>query len=720
MGSCFLPLRAGVLGGALALACAGLFHAAPTARADEGMWPLHGLPAQVLKERYGFVPSADFVTRLQHASLRFSDGGSGSFVSERGLVLTNHHVARTFIYKLSTAQRDLLRDGFYAANLAAELPCPDAELSVLDSYVDVTERVRSGRAAAGSAGEQRAAQAQLAAHAQRKQIIASLEKECSESTGLRCEVVTLYGGGQYFLYRYRRYSDVRLVFAPEEQAAAFGDEYDNFTYPRYALDFTLLRVYDKGRPLSVPQALHLRSQPAQEGELVLVSGHPASTNRGLTMAQLRYHRDVQNPIALRILEARLAALARYSATGAEPARRASALRSQLENQLKRLRGQQAGLQSAAAIADKAREETQLAATLKSRPELLASAASDATPFARIAATYAALPGHASRLQYGTLSPSKIASLAQLLVRYPAEIAKPNGSRYEEFRDSRLPSLRAQITSPAPLYPDLEEAVLSDWLEQLRQALGERDALVQALLDGKSAAEAAQRAIRGTALFSAASRKALLEGGSAAIQTSQDPLLALVRRADGELRTLRAFYDERVQSVEVPAQAQIAQARFLAHGPSAYPDATFTLRLGFGRPLGYEKNTTLVPFQTLFYGLFERALSFRQKPPFELAPRIARALQQGAIDPATPLNFVYTADTIGGNSGSPVVDRQGAVVGLNFDSNLEKLPNRYYYVAEEAGSRAVAVHSVAILAALERIYGAAPLATELRGTPAITP
>lgn len=684
---------------------------------------MHGLPKKALQERYGFSPSPDWVLRMQHASLRFSDGGSGSFVSERGLVLTNHHVARGFLYKLSTAQRDLLRDGFYAATPSAELPCPDAELSVLDSYADVTDRVRGVQGAGGTVERPQKgppAQTQLVAHAQRKQVIASLEKECSDSTGLRCEVVTLYGGGQYFLYRYRRYSDVRLVFAPEEQAAAFGDEYDNFTYPRYALDFALLRVYDKGQPLHVPQALHLRSQPAQEGELVLVPGHPATTNRGLTLAQLRYHRDVQNPIALRILEARLAALARYSAAGSEQVRRASALRSQLENQLKRLRGQQAGLQSANAFARKGREEEQLQSTLQARPELLGAVTGDATPFARIAAAYAPLASQVPRLLYGTLSPSKIASLAQLLVRYPVETAKPNGGRYEEFRDSRLPTLRAQLLSPAPIYADLEEAVLADWLEQLRSALGDRDPLVQALLQGQPAAQVAHAALTGTTLLTVAGRKALLDGGGGAISASRDPLLALVRRADDELRALRTYYDERVLSVEVPAQAQIAQARFQAWGASAYPDATFTLRLGYGRPLGYEKNTTLVPFQTLFYGLFDRALSMGQKPPFQLAPRIALALQKAAIDPATPLNFVYTADTIGGNSGSPVVDRQGAVVGLNFDSNIEKLPNRYYYVPEEAGSRAVAVHSVAILAALERIYGAAPLATELRGTPHMLP
>ncbi|HNN94944.1 MAG TPA: S46 family peptidase, partial [Pseudomonadota bacterium] len=687
-------------------------------RADEGMWPLHGLPRAVLKERYGFEPSSEWVTRMQHAAVRFADGGSGAFVSQSGLVLTNHHVARGFVYKLSTAKRDLLRDGFYAATGAAELPCPDAEISVLDSYSDVSERVRgagAGEAAGGSAGG-----AGLVAHAQRKQVIASLEKECSEGSGMRCEVVTLYGGGQYWLYRYRRYSDVRLVFAPEEQAAAFGDEYDNFTYPRYALDFALLRVYENGKPLSTPGALHLRSQPAQPGELLLVPGHPASTNRGLTLAQLRYHREVLNPLSLTILEARLAALSRYAAAGAEQARRSSALRSQLENQLKRLRGQQAGLQDPAVLARKEQEEGQLLSALRTRPESIGGAGGDGHPIARIERAYASLPAQARRLSYGTLSPSRLASLALSLLRYSVETEKPNGVRYEEFRDSRLPSLRAQILSPAPIYPDLEEAVLADWLTQQERALGAKDPLVQALLGGRSPAEVARQVVGGTALLQVAARKALLDGGKAALAQSRDPLIALLRRADPQLRELRAYYDEQVQAIEVPAQAQIAEARFLAMGKSVYPDATFTLRLSFGQPLGYEKNTTLVPYQTLFYGLFERALAFGQKPPFQLAPRIAQAMARGSIDPTTPLNFVYTADTIGGNSGSPVVDRHGAVVGLNFDSNIEKLPNRYYYVPEEAGSRAVAVHSVAILAALERIYDAGPLAAELRRPPVLTP
>jgi hypothetical protein len=668
------------------------------------MWPFHSPPQTELQQRYKWSPSDDWLRRLQHAAVRMGDGGSGSFVSDRGLLLTNHHVARGQIHKLSSADRDLIRDGFYAPSASAELPCPDLEASVLDSYVEVTAAIT----AAGQAG--RAGGSDADAHARRKAAMAAQEQRCASQTGLRCEVVTLYGGGQYWLYRYRRYTDVRLVFAPEEQAAAFGGEYDNFTYPRYALDFALLRVYDHGQPLATPQSLRLRAQPVSEGELVLVAGHPATTSRDLTIAQLRYHRDVQNPLQLAILEARLAALATYEQRGTEERRRASALRSQLENQLKRLRGQQAGLRDPAAFARKERSEQALRQAIEKRPELRARFGD---PFGRIAAAYQGLPAEAKRLAYGTLAPSRLAQLGLLLWRYPVERAKPDSDRFEEFRDSRLASLRMQLLSVAPTYLDLEEAILGDWLAQGQRALGDRDPLIVAALGGQPAATVAHTAIAGSQLHAVGFRQALLDGGAAAISASQDPLLLLIRRLDPLLRRLRQLYDERIQSVETAAAQRIAAARFAIYGSAVYPDATFTLRLGYGQPLGYEKDTRLVPFQTLFYGLYDRALSFGQKPPYQLAPQLLRARQSGQLDLATPLNFVYSADTIGGNSGSPVVDRNGDVVGLNFDSNLEKLPNRYYYVAEPAGSRAVAVHAAAILAALDKVYGASALVGELR-------
>ena len=395
----------------------------------------------------------------------------------------------------------------------------------------------------------------------------------------------------------------------------------------------------------------------------------------------------------------------------------------LDNQNKRLIGQQAGLQSAAGFARKQREEQELRAAVQKRPELL-RAYGDA--WAQLDAAYRLLPAYGKRLAYSTLGPSRLAALAQLFFRYPSELKKPSGERLEEFRDSKLPSLRLQLLSSAPVYPDLEEAVLADWLQQAQAALGPRDPFVVAALAGESPAAAAHKVVAGTGLGDLKVRKALLErieggdksgadGGEAAVKSSADPLLQLVRRVDPALRELRLWHEQKIQSIETISAEKLAKARFAVYGARTYPDATFTLRIASGEVRGYEHDSRLVPYQTLFYGLFDRALSFGEKPPYQLAPHLAKGRLR--IDPATPLNFVYTADTIGGNSGSPVLNRAGQVVGLNFDSNLEKLPNRYFYVDDTAGSRAVAVHSVAILAALQQLYGAAPLAEELLGRPA---
>lgn len=709
MGLGFALGRGACLSGALALCLAGLLPDA--ARADEGMWPLHQAPLGQWQTQYAFSPSKEWLEMLQRSAVRLSDGGSSSFVSAEGLLLTNHHVARSQIHKLSTATRDLIRDGFYARTRAEELPCPDLEARVLWSHEDVTARVH-GAVAAGASPQ--------AAQAQRKAAIAALEKAASEQSGLLSEVVTLFGGGQYFLYQYRRFTDVRLVFAPEEQAAAFGGEYDNFTYPRHALDFAILRVYKDGQPLRPPHFLHLSDKPVTEGEFVLVLGHPGTTSRGLTVTQLKAQRDVQNPLSLATLAARRQALIRYGEQGAEPARRASSLLRNLDNQNKRLIGQQAGLQSAAGFARKQREEQELRAAVQKRPDL---ARSYGDAWAQLDAAYRVLPAYGKRLAYSTLAPSRLAALAQLFLRYPSELKKPSGERLEEFRDSKLPSLRLQLLSAAPVYPDLEEAVLADWLQQALAALGPRDPFVVAALAGESPAAAAHKVVAGTGLDDLKVRQGLLErieartgsdSGEAAVQSSTDPLLQLVRRVDPVLRELRLWHEQKIQSVETISAEKLAKARFAVYGARTYPDATFTLRIASGEVRGYEHDSRLVPYQTLFYGLFDRALSFGEKPPYQLAPHLAKGRLR--IDPATPLNFVYTADTIGGNSGSPVLNRAGQVVGLNFDSNLEKLPNRYFYVDDTAGSRAVAVYSVAILAALQQLYGAAPLADELLGRP----
>lgn len=663
------------------------------------MWPLHGLPTDTLGKQYQFTPTPEWLMRMQRAAVRFGDGGSGSFVSDQGLVLTNQHVARGQIHKLSTKDRDLLRDGFYAPTQESELACTDLEVSVLDSYLEVTTRVQEAGRVGGKQGLTK-----------KREAIATIEKECADSSKLRCEVVTLYGGGQYWLYRYRRYNDVRLVFAPEEQAAAFGGEYDNFTYPRYALDFALLRVYENGQPLRTPLSLTLRKKPVEDGELVFVVGHPATTSRGLTTEQVRYHKEVQNPLLLAALASRIATLDQYGKRGAEEDRRASALRSSLENQIKRLRGQQAGLYSVEAMANKQTQEDALRAELKKQPQWRDSD----DPFVRLATVYRALPPLSKRLTYTSLSPSRLATLALYLWQHPLELAKPNGQRLEEFRESRLSTVRGQIESSAPIFLDLEEAILINWLREAQQQLGAADPFVKAALGGRPPDEVVRSLLAHTKLAEPSVRKALLSGGSPAIAQSQDPLLRWVQRVEPILRGLRVSYDENVLSVEQQAMSGIAAARFSVYGSATYPDATFTLRLGYGRALGYEKDTRLVPYQTLFYGLFDRALSVGQKPPYDLAKQVAAV--RSTLDLATPLNFVYTADTIGGNSGSPVVDRQGEVVGVNFDSNLEKLPNRYYFVPETAGSRAVAVHTSAVLVALDSIYGASRLVRELRRQP----
>jgi hypothetical protein len=442
---------------------------------------------------------------------------------------------------------------------------------------------------------------------------------------------------------------------------------------------------------------------------VIVSGNPGSTARLLTLAQLQYQRDVGNPLQMRVWTSRRDALARYAALGAEQARRASPLRLSLENSLKRLVGQQAGLQNPRIMKKKEEEEKALRAEVARRPEL-ERAYGDA--WAQIAGVYGELPARAKRIAFSTLAPARLGVIASTLVRYAAEIRKPNDQRYDEFRDSKLESLKFNLFSPAPIYPDLEETILGAWLAEAQQALGPDDPFVRAALAGSTPASAAKAAINGTKLSDPATRKALLEGGPEAVAKSDDPMVALARRVEPIIRELRAWQEEKVQSVEASAGEKIAKARFAVYGKTVYPDATFSLRLGYGTVAGYEEDTTLVPYKTTFYGLYDRARSFDEKPPYHLPQRYREG--KSLLDLTTPLNFVYTADTIGGNSGSPVINRAGEIVGLNFDSNLQKLPNRYLYVDEGEGSRAIAVHSAAIIEALGKLYGAERLVEEILG------
>lgn len=667
--------------------------------ADEGMWTFDNPPRKQWKERYNFEPSDAWLEQIRLSSVKI-EGSSGSFVSPNGLVMTNQHVASGQLQKLSTPERNLRRDGFLAKTTAEELKCPDLEVSVLTSYENVTALVQ---------GTVKAGMSDSAAGDARRTEIARIEKESTDKTGLRSEVVKIYNGGEYWLYRFKKYTDVRLVFAPEEQAAFFGGDYDNFTYPRYCLDVTFFRVYENGQPLKTQNYFKWSAAGPTDGEFVLAIGSPGSTNRLLTGAQLKYQRDVGNPLQMLVWTSRRNALVRYSATSPEAERRALATVRSLANSIKRLTGQQEGLSNPRMMAKKEEEEKALRAEVARRPELQQSVGS---AWDEIGKAYTELPSYAKRTAFSTLVWSRLGQIASQLVRYAEESGKPNDKRYDEFRDSKLESLKFGLFSPAPIYPDMEEVILTAWLTEAEKTLGADDPFVRAALQGSTPAAAAKAAISGTKLGDVAVRKALFEGGSAAIEKSDDPLIVLARRVEPVIRELRAWNEEKIVNLETVAGQKIATARFAVYGRNVYPDANSQLRISYGRVLGYEEDTTLVPYKTTFSGLYDRAASFDEKVPYDLPQRYKDGRTK--LDLTTPMNFVYTADTIGGNSGSPIINRNAEIVGLNFDSNIQKLPNRYWYVDDPEGGRAIAVHSAAIIEAIKKLYAADQLVQELTG------
>jgi hypothetical protein len=674
----------------------------PTRFADEGMWTFDNPPLKQWKERYGFEPSPAWLDHIRLSTVRMTEGAggaTGSFVSPDGLIFTNQHVGAGQAAKLSTGGRDLTKEGFYARTRAEELKSPDMEVNVLVSYEDVTARVQG--AAKNAASEKDAA-------AQRKTMMAAIEKEEAAKSGLKCEVVTLYNGGEYWLYRFKRYTDVRLVFAPEEQIAYFGGDYDNFTYPRYDLDITFFRVYENGQPAKTEQYLKWAEKEVAENEFVIVPGFPGSTARLLTAAQIRYQREHGNPIQMQVWTSRSAALKTYSKLGEEQRRQAGQNIRSLENSIKRLVGQQAGLENPRIFKKKEDEEAALRKAVAAKAEWQ----SEYGPaWEQIEKAYAGLPSMGKRIAFSTLTASRLGTLASNFVRYAEEVRKPNEQRYEEFRDNRLETLKLSLLSAAPIYPAMEEAILAAWLEEGLKTLGKDDPFIRAAIGSSTPAEAARHVVAGSKLADVAFRKTLFEGGADAISKSNDPLIELARKIEPVIRELRAWNEDKILSVETAAGEKIAKARFAVYGKSVYPDANLNLRITYGTVAGYEEDTTIVPFKTTFYGLYDRATSFGEKPPFNLPQRWREA--KASLNLSTPLNFVYTADTIGGCSGSPVINRNGEVVGINFDSNLQKLPNRYLYVDESEGSRAIGVHASAVVEALQKLYGAGDLVKEIK-------
>lgn len=667
----------------------------PELAGDEGMYTFDAFPAERVRKLHGFGPDKAWLDHVRLSSLRLGRGCSASVVSKSGLVMTNHHCAETCLSELSTKARDLMETGYLARSEKDELRCPGLEVNQLVSIEDVTARVQ--------AATKGAAEGEFAL--KQKAVLSEIEKGCGSADDVRCDVVSLYHGGLYHLYRYRRFDDVRLVFAPEFKIAFFGGDPDNFNFPRFDLDVTFVRLYRGGKPVETPDHLAWSAAGPKEGDLTFVSGNPYQTQRLLTTAELELVRDVAVPEAIMRLSELRGLVSEFRARGAEQARRSHALFFSIENGLKAYKGREEALVDKAFFGKKVAEEQALRAFVAADPALSATTGGAWDAIARAQREYADLHRPFEMLEGGRGFESKLFELARLLVRAADELPKPNGERLRELMDSRLPSLKQRLLSPAPIYADVEALTLGWSLGRLRESLGADDAVVRKVLGKDSPRELAAALVKGTKLFDPEVRKALFDGGKAAIEVSKDPMIELARRIDPEARALRKRDEDTIQSVIKKQSELVAKASFAMRGMTTYPDATGTLRLSFGVVKGWVEAGKAVPALTTIGGAFARDTG---KEPFALPKSWLAARGKLRLD--TPFDLVTTNDIIGGNSGSPLLDKDGKVVGLVFDGNLHSLGGAYGY--DETTNRTVSVSSAALLEALDKVYGASRLLGEI--------
>ena len=676
-------------------------HEQSILQGDEGMWLPNAPPSKRIKELYGFEPPDGWAEHVQKASVRMNNGGSASFVSSNGLLVTNHHVAESILGDLSSPKKDYIADGFYAESLEDEVRASQLEVNILWEIEDVTERVNAAVIPGVTTAESQEA---------KKAEIIHIEKESFDFTGMRSDIVTLYQGGRYHLYRYKKYTDIRLVFAPEYAIASLGGDIDNYEYPRYCLDVAFFRVYEDGKPLQTKYFFKWAAENSKEGDLLFISGHPGHTDRLSTFARIKYLRDSGLPYQLTLLRRREISLEQYAGRSIENTRRAHGSLGGVQNTRKRFVGQLSALQDPAFMAAVLEREKELREAVAARPEMQTKYGDAWETVEKAEARLLTIRDELNLFENSVGFDSKYFDIARTLVRLAEEDKKPNEKRLREYADASRDSLLDKLFSPAPIYDDLEIHTLADSLALLVETFGFDDLLVRQILFGKSPVEHARELVSGTKLGNVEERKRLVGGGEAAVMESQDLFILLARLVDERARAVRKVFESEVEEVRERAYAKIAEAQFALYGEDVYPDATFTLRFAFGKTLGYIEGGEAISYETTIGGVFIHADKHNNERPWKL-PASWMDHRAELLENDKALNFVTTHDSHGGNSGSPVVDVDLRIVGLLFDGNIQSLYRTFAYI-DGTAARSVSVHTAGILEVLKKVYRTERLVREL--------